>query len=102
ADPFRHHGRAAACEFFERGMSKVFTRARGSVYPDIPATVFYAFKQTESGLDDDLGGPGDNEESAIHRRKGQVLHASTGWETMLRGLIEAGMAVTGTWPMRTE
>src|SRR5262249_23783347 len=28
--------------------------------------------------------------------------ASTGWETMLEGLIEAGLMVIGTWPMRTE
>src|SRR5205085_5648892 len=28
--------------------------------------------------------------------------ASTGWETMLEGLIKAGFTITGTWPMRTE
>ena len=28
--------------------------------------------------------------------------ASTGWETMLEGLIRAGFSITGTWPMRTE
>jgi len=28
--------------------------------------------------------------------------ASTGWETMLAGLLRAGFAVTATWPMRTE
>jgi putative DNA methylase len=29
-------------------------------------------------------------------------HASTGWETMLTGLVNSGFAITGTWPMRTE
>ena len=29
-------------------------------------------------------------------------HASTGWETLLEGMIESGWPVTGTWPMRTE
>jgi len=28
--------------------------------------------------------------------------ASTGWETMLSGLLRAGLAVTATWPLRTE
>ena len=28
--------------------------------------------------------------------------ASTGWETMLGGLLNAGWQVDGTWPMRTE
>src|SRR5436305_4814075 len=28
--------------------------------------------------------------------------ASTGWETMLQGLIRSGFTITGTWPMRTE
>jgi putative DNA methylase len=28
--------------------------------------------------------------------------ASTGWETMLEGLIRAGFSITGPWPMRTE
>ena len=29
-------------------------------------------------------------------------HASTGWETLLEGMIKAGWAVTATWPIRTE
>ena len=28
--------------------------------------------------------------------------ASTGWETMLAGLLSAGFQVTGTWPVRSE
>ena len=28
--------------------------------------------------------------------------ASTGWETMLEGLLAAGFAIDGTWPIRTE
>ncbi|GAG33606.1 unnamed protein product, partial [marine sediment metagenome] len=27
---------------------------------------------------------------------------STGWETMLEGLLKSGFTITGTWPMRTE
>jgi putative DNA methylase len=52
-----------------------------------PLTVFYAFKQSESEDDDD-GGSGSS--------------ASTGWETMLEGLMQSDFQVTGTWPMRSE
>jgi putative DNA methylase len=57
--------------------------------PKYPLTIYYAFKQSEaeSGSSDDHGT--------------RVL-ASTGWETMLEGLLQAGFTITGTWPMRTE
>jgi putative DNA methylase len=47
-----------------------------------PVTIYYAFKQAET--------------------KGTSGTASTGWETFLAALMEAGLAITGTWPMRTE
>ena len=82
ADPFRHEGGKDAAErFFEDGFVRTFTALRAAQAPGIPLTVFYAFKQAE---DDDDG------------------VASTGWETMLAGLIAAGLEVTATWPMRTE
>ncbi|XWX02908.1 hypothetical protein VZO05_10375 [Aggregatilineales bacterium SYSU G02658] len=34
--------------------------------------------------------------------EGFRVRASTGWETMLTSLIEAGFTIDGTWPMRTE
>jgi len=83
ADPFRHGGTHAAEKFFEAGFFKVFTRARTTAPSDLPMTVFYAFKQTET-------------ETATG------VTASTGWETMLEGMLRAGWAITGTWPMRTE
>ncbi|MCV6004784.1 hypothetical protein OFO99_35650, partial [Escherichia coli] len=54
-------------------------------------TVYYAFKQTESDDADDDATEGDD--SAI---------ISTGWETMLEGLLQAGFQIKGTWPVRTE
>ena len=48
--------------------------------------VFYAYKQAETKADD--GGNGAT--------------ASTGWETMLSGIVNSGFAITGTWPVRTE
>ncbi len=62
---------------------------REAANPEYPLTVYYAFKQAETEDDED-----DNEaNSAV---------ASTGWETMLEGLIKAGFTITGTLPMRTE
>lgn len=81
ANPYRHGGKDGARRFFEEGFREVFSRARSALHPDFPATVYYAFKQSES--DDD----------------GQ---ASTGWETLLDGLLQAGWEITGTWPVRTE
>jgi putative DNA methylase len=87
ATPFRFDGnRDRARRFFEDGFRATFEHVREAQSPDIPTTVFYAFKQAES----EGGGSGN------------VQVASTGWETMLEGLIRAGLMVTGTWPMRTE
>jgi putative DNA methylase len=82
ADPFRRGGKTQAEKFFEDGFEKVFTRISGHTPQGFPITLFYGFKQSET---DDDGG-----------------HASTGWETLLGGMIKSGWAVTGTWPMRTE
>ena len=90
ASSYRHGGsKEQAQEFFETRLGTAFTRIRVAHTEQIPLTVFYAFKQaeTDEGADD-----GD----------GEKVTASTGWETMLEGVIRAGFAVTGTWPMRTE
>lgn len=59
-------------------------------HPDYPLTVFYAFKQAETGETEDEDGT-DIE-----------TITSTGWETMLEGLLRSSFQVTGTWPVRTE
>jgi len=83
SDPYRFGGdQEKAKTFFENGFVDVFTRVARDQAEGVPATIFYAFKQSE---DDSTDG-----------------HASTGWETMLEGLLTAGMVITGTWPMRTE
>ena len=82
ADPFRCDGdKAKSEERFEEGFERAFANLRKAVDPAYPLTVFYAFKQSE------------HDESGV---------ASTGWETMLAGLLHSGFAVTATWPMRTE
>lgn len=92
AEPFRHGGRDAAQRFFEEGLFKVFGRIRAAQSIEYPLTVYYAFKQAESDGEDDAGSAAVPAASS----------ASTGWETMLEGLIRAGFAINGTWPMRTE
>ena len=91
AAPYRFGGDGSmGREFFEQGLRRVFSRMREVQHCDYPLTVYYAFKQAES----DNGEGRDGDESSAH--------ASTGWETMLDGLLKAGFTVTGTWPMRTE
>jgi len=81
ANQYRAGSKAAAYEHFENGMEEVFRAAAHHADERFPATIFYAFKATESS-------------------KGGMV--STGWETFLSGLLEAGYAITATWPMRTE
>ena len=101
ASPYRFDGnRKAANEFFESSLGRAFQQMRDAICQEYPLTVFYAFKQIEAvqeardeGNDDEQGVPADADVTGA---------ASTGWETMLEGLIQAGFAITGTWPMRTE
>ena len=91
ATPYRFGGsKDRAQEFFETGLAKVFEHMRSIQNPDYPFTVYYAFKQSEA----------DSIES--DDSKTLFATASTGWETMLEGLIKAGFTITGTWPFRTE
>ncbi len=82
ADHFRHGSDDRAKEFFEAGLVEVFHRANTLNHHDYPVTVYYALKQTETDSNDQI--------------------ASTGWETMLEGLMKANLSIGGTWPLRTE
>src|SRR5690606_9707310 len=88
ASPYRHPTPAEAEDFCEKGLFKAFVSMRGMQHPDIPLTLFYAFKQAES-------------ESRGNEGRGDGI-ASTGWETMLAALLGSGFSIQGTWPMRTE
>lgn len=81
ANPYRHGGRENASQFFERGFESVFRRIREASETDVPVTVFYAFKQQEL------------EAEGV---------ASTGWATLLSGIIRAGWSIAATWPVRSE
>ena len=81
ANPYRHDGNAGAKSFFEDGFKDVFARARESALDDFPITVYYAFKQSDT---DEEG------------------ESSSGWETLLEGMVKSGWSITATWPMRSE
>lgn len=85
ATPYRFNGsKKEAQDFFEHGMLAACKQMHAAAREDVPVTIYYAYKQSDS----DDGSDG--------------VQASTGWETMLSAIINAGFAITGTWPVRTE
>lgn len=82
ATPYRHDGSVEkAKDFFEDGMLSACQQMYLYAREDIPVTIYYAYKQSDSDADGT---------------------ASSGWETMLSAIIKAGFSITGTWPMSTE
>ena len=82
ATPYRHGSKEEAETFFLDGMTRAMHRLAEQVHPAFPVTIYYAFKQAESD-----GADGTT---------------NTGWDTFLAAVIEAGFAISGTWPIRTE
>jgi putative DNA methylase len=81
ANQFRFGGRDNAQQRFLDGMRAAIHQMASTSSSDFPATIYYAFKQSEiqaEGI------------------------SSTGWATFLQAIMEAGYSVVGTWPMRTE
>ena len=66
---------------FEKLLGKALRRMREHCSDKFPTSIFYAYKQQEE------------------KRDGRT---STGWETMLMALVNAGFQIVSTWPMRTE
>ncbi|MDR1422728.1 MAG: DUF1156 domain-containing protein [Coriobacteriales bacterium] len=81
AEPFRHGSQEKARQFFIDGFNKVFRSIRQTGRGDLLITVYYAYKQQDSESDGT---------------------SSTGWYTLLDGLIQAGWTITATWPVRSE
>ena len=81
AEPARQGDWDSAAAYFEQGLRQAFAAILEVHDDDYPFTLFYAFKQAETS---------------------EAGTASTGWETMLEGLLDAGVTITGTWPIRTE
>ena len=81
ADSSRHESRQEAKEYFESGMAEFMSEVVSAQHPDVPATVYYAYKATE-----------DTKDGVVR---------STGWDTFLQSVIDVGLQVTATWPLRT-
>jgi putative DNA methylase len=82
ASAYRHGGRERAEHFFLEGMTTAMRNLAQLAHPAAPITIYYAFKQSDT--------------------KGSGGTSSTGWETFLEDVNRAGLALTGTWPIRTE
>lgn len=81
AASYRHGGSDKAEEFFLHGMTAALSNIARQSSDDFPATIYYAFKQSE--ID-------------------QEGLSSTGWAAFLEAVIEAEYGIVGTWPVRTE
>ncbi|HMN15131.1 MAG TPA: DUF1156 domain-containing protein, partial [Bellilinea sp.] len=81
ATPYRHGGRQNADRIFMEGMKEALSRIRTASEDSLPLTIYYAFKQSEEG--------------------GEGI-ISAGWASFLQAIINAGLMLDGTWPLRTE
>ena len=66
---------------FENLLGKSLLQIRRYCSTEFPTSIFYAYKQQEE------------------ERDGRT---STGWETMLTAVVNAGFQIVATWPLRTE
>lgn len=81
ATPYRHGGHDEAEKFFLDGMTAAISNLSLQASSEFPATIYYAFKQSEVDQDG---------------------LSSTGWATFIQAVISAGYSIVGTWPVRTE
>lgn len=81
ATPYRHGGKGEAEAFFMQGMGEALTAMRKAASEEAPLAIYYAFKQSEAA-DGDV--------------------TSAGWASFLQAIVNAGLSVDGTWPIRTE
>jgi len=81
AASYRHGGKTEAEAFFMNGMSHALKAVCLASTDEEPLAIYYAFKQSEVA-----------EEGLT----------SAGWASFLQAVIDAGLAVDGTWPLRSE
>ena len=81
ADAQRWGGKDGARSHFENGMRRFMNATVAAQRPDVPVTIFYAYKATEVSKGDS---------------------SASGWDTFLQSIVDSEMTVTATWPVRTE
>ncbi len=79
--PYRHNGVENAEAFYMEGMSHALEAMARAASETSPLTIYYAFKQTEVATEG---------------------ISSAGWSSFLQAVVDAGLSVDGTWPVRTE
>ena len=62
-------------------MAEFMAEVAQSQPPEVPATIDYACKATET-------------------KEGEIR--TTGWDTLLQAVLDAGLQVNATWPVRTD
>jgi putative DNA methylase len=80
ATPYRHGDKDGAEAYFMDGMKEALVGI-AKVTSDTPTAIYYAFKQSEASEDG---------------------VTSAGWASFLQAVYDAGLAIDGTWPVRTE
>ena len=78
---YRHDSKSDAEKFFLTQMKSFFEGLVNKSSNNFPSVVYYAFKQSEI------------KEEGI---------TSTGWAAFLQAMIDSGLQVVATWPVRTE
>ena len=81
ANRHRAGSKKKAEEFFESGMAEFMAQVARRQPTDAATTIYYAYKATET-------------------KAGEIR--STGWDTFLQAILDAGLQINATWPMRTE
>ena len=81
ANRYRTGSKEQAEKHFESGMAGFMAEVAQSQRVDVPATIYYAYKATET-------------------KDGEIR--TTGWDTFLQAVLDAGLQVNATWPLRTE
>ena len=82
AVPDRHGDKDKAVAFFLEGMRRAMRRMAELSHPGFPITIYCAFKPSGS--------------------KGEAGAAIANWEALVDSVIRSGLAINGTWPVRTE
>ena len=81
ANRYLYGSKEEADAYFEVGMREFMALAAQCQVAEMPATIYYAYK-------------------AIETKEGEVR--VTGWDTFLQAILDSGLQVNATWPMRTE
>jgi putative DNA methylase len=66
---------------YHAGIGQALTAMREAATDDEPLAIYYAYKQSEIAQDGIF---------------------SPGWTSFLQAVVDSGLAVDGTWPVRTE